>query len=47
MFNLDKVSKNLENFNDYENIEINFSKSIEFNPKLDFEIKKVYHRTLN
>lgn len=47
MFNVEIISNNLANFNNYENIEINFSKSIEFNPKLNSEIQKVYHRTLN
>lgn len=47
MFNLETVSENLANFNRYENVEIHFSKSIEFNPKLNSEIRKVYNRTLN
>lgn len=47
MFNVELVSENLADFNDYENVEIHFSKSIEFNPKLNLEIKKVYQRTLN
>lgn len=47
MFNVEMVSDNLADFNDCEDVEIHFSKSIEFNPKLDLEIRKVYRRTLN
>lgn len=47
MFNVELVSDNLTNFNDCEDIEIHFSKSIEFNPKLDLEIRKVYQKTFN
>lgn len=47
MFDVDNISKDAVNFNVYENIEITFSKSIEFNPKLFLEINKVYKRTLN
>ena len=47
MFNVELVSDNLTNFNDCEDIGIHFSKSIEFNPKLDLEIRKVYQKTLN
>ena len=46
MFNVDVFSKNETNFERYENISINFSNSIEMNPKLNFEIEKVYMRTL-
>lgn len=42
MFNVKLVSHNLADFNDCEDIEIHFSKSIEFNPNLDLEISKVY-----
>ena len=34
-------------FQFFESYEVNFSKSIEINPELDDEIKKVYDRTLN
>lgn len=47
MFDVEIVSKDTVNFNVYENIDDTFSKSIEFNPKLFFEINKVYKRTLN
>lgn len=47
MFNLEIESSEIENFKEFENIEFNFSKSIEFNPKLNSEIKKVFQRTLN
>lgn len=47
MFNVKLVSHNLADFNDCEDIEIHFSKSIEFNPNLDLEISKVYQWTLN
>ena len=47
MFNVEMVSDNLADFNDCEDVEIHFSKSIEFNPKLNLEIRKVYQRTLN
>ncbi len=47
MFNVEIVSNDEVNFNIYENIDVTFSKSIEFNPKLFFEINKVYKRTLN
>ena len=47
MFNVEIVSKDMTNFNIYENIEVNFSKSLQFNPKLSSEIDKVYKRTLN
>ena len=47
MFNLEIISQEMSNLDEYENIEINFSKSIEFNPKLLPEINKVYERTLN
>ena len=47
MLNVETVSNDALNFNVYENIEVTFSKSIEFNPKLLFEINKVYKRTIN
>lgn len=47
MFDVEIVSNDAVNFNVYENIEVTFSKSIEFNPKLFFEINKVFKRTLN
>lgn len=47
MFDVEIVSNDALNFNAYEDIDVNFSKSIEFNPKLLFEIDKVYKRTLN
>ena len=47
MFDVEIVSNDGVNFNVYENIDVSFSKSIEFNPKLFFEINKVYKRTLN
>lgn len=47
MFDVEIVSNDSLNFNVYENIDVTFSKSIEFNPKLFFEINKVYKRTLN
>lgn len=47
MFNIEIVSQEVTDFNVYENIEVNFSKSLEFNPKLLSEINKVYERTLN
>ena len=47
MFNIEIVSQEVGDFNVYENIEVNFSKSLEFNPKLLSEINKVYKRTLN
>lgn len=47
MFDVEIVSNDVINFNVYENINVTFSKSIEFNPKLIFEINKVYKRTLN
>ena len=47
MFDVEIVSNDVINFNIYENIDVTFSKSIEFNPKLFFEINKVYQRTLN
>ena len=47
MFDVEIVSNDGVNFNFYENIDVSFSKSIEFNPKLLFEINKVYRRTLN
>lgn len=47
MFNIEIVSQEPSNFNVYENIEVNFPKSIELNPKLLREINKVYERTLN
>ena len=47
MFDVEIVSNDGVNFNVYENINVSFSKSIEFNPKLLFEINKVYRRTLN
>lgn len=47
MFEVEKISKNVVNFNVYENIEVSFSKSLEFNPNLFSEINKVYKRTLN
>ena len=47
MFDVEIVSNDGVNFNVYENIDVAFSKSIEFNPKFFFEINKVYKRTLN
>ena len=47
MFNVQLVSDEIDNFNVFENVEINFSKSIEFNAGIDPEIKKVYRRTIN
>ena len=47
MFNVELVSHNLADFNDCEDIGIHFSKSIEFNPKLDLEIRKVYQKIFN
>lgn len=46
MFDVEIVSNDAVNFNVYENIEVTFSKSIKFNPRLLFEIDKVYKRTL-
>ena len=47
MFDRENLSSDSVNFNIYEDIDLTFSKSIEFNPKLSFEINKVYKRTLN
>ena len=47
MFNIEIVSQEVTDLNIYENIDVNFSKSLEFNPKLLSEINKVYERTLN
>lgn len=47
MFNVQLVSGEIENFNVFENVEVNFSKSIEFNCDIDAEIRKVYRRTVN
>ena len=47
MFNMEMISQEVTNFDIYENVEVNFSKSLEFNPKLLSEINKVYKRTLN
>ena len=38
---------NSENFNEFDNVDKNFSKSISINSKLSNEIKTVYQRTLN
>lgn len=47
MFNIQLVSEEIDNFNVFENININFSKSIEINPKINSEINKVYKRAIN
>ena len=47
MFNMEMISQEVTDFDIYENVEVNFSKSLEFNPKLLSEINKVYKRTLN
>ena len=47
LINKEILSSDFENFNIFDNIEYNFSKSILINQKLSEEIKTSYQRTLN
>ena len=47
MFNVQLVSAEMEDFNFFENVEVNFSNLIENNDDIGPEIKKVYRRAIN
>ena len=47
MFNVQLVSVEMEDFNFFENVEVNFSNLIENNADIGPEIKKVYRRAIN
>ena len=47
MFNMELVLRDNDYFKIHENIDVEFSKSFEFNPKLRSEVNKVFARTLN
>ena len=47
MFNLELINDEIDNFNVFENIEINFSDSIKYNSEISSDIKYAYHRSLN
>ena len=47
MFDIKLISNIEDEFHSFESSEITFSKSIEYNPQINNEIKKVYSRTLN
>ena len=47
MFNLELINDEIDNFNVFENIEINFSDSIKYNSEISSDIKYAYQRSLN